>query len=219
MCFLCWNVKKCFAMLCSIAERGKNMRYFKKIVAFVLVLISVFVVANTALAYTETPVSGTRYITSANGNPVNVRTGPGTSYALASVGKFSVGTQVTLQAQAKGTDGNTWYKVVNSSNKGGWVRQDFLTTSSGGTGGQEDWEIRYGTGNLSTAGGSSTRQQILNFQKDLQSLGYELGAGGVDGYYGTDTKNAVKQFQRDNNLDSDGIAGPATKKKLYSLTH
>lgn len=195
------------------------MKHIKTIVSLALVLLGIFALMTTASAYTETPVSGTRYITSSNGGDVNVRTGPGTGYALAPVGRFAVGTQVTLQSKATGTDGDTWYKVVNSSNKGGWVKGIYLTTNSGNTEGQEPWETRYGTGNLSTAGGSSTSEQIRNFQRDLQSLGYDLGNGGVDGYYGADTKEAVKDFQRDNGLSVDGIAGPATKEKLYNLTH
>lgn len=193
--------------------------FMKRLVALALVIVSVFSMASVAFAYTETSVSGTRYITSKNGYPVNVRKGPGTDYELAAVGTFAVGTRVTLISKATGTDdGKTWYNVVNSNNKGGWVRSEFLTTNSGSTSGQEDWEVRYGTGNLSTAGGESTSAQIRNFQDDLDYLGYDLGEGGVDGYYGPDTKAAVIKFQQKYGLDDDGIAGPDTKAKLYSLT-
>lgn len=193
--------------------------FIKRLVALALVIVSVFSMASVAFAYTETSVSGTRYITSSNGKPVNVRKGPGTGYELAAVGTFPVGTQVTLLSKATGTsDGKIWYNVVNSSNKGGWVRGDFLTTNSGNTSGQEAWEVRYGTGELSTSGGESTSAQIRNFQDDLEYLGYYLGEGGVDGYYGPDTKAAVIKFQKKYGLEDDGIAGPDTKAKLYSLT-
>ena len=83
--------------------------FIKRLVALALVIVSVFSMASVAFAYTETSVSGTRYITSANGLPVNVRKGPGTGYALAAVGSFPVGTQVTLISKATGTaDGKTW---------------------------------------------------------------------------------------------------------------
>ncbi|MBR4333570.1 MAG: peptidoglycan-binding protein, partial [Clostridia bacterium] len=38
--------------------------------------------------------------------------------------------------------------------------------------------------------------------------------GKVDGYFGEDTENAVKQFQRYNGLNIDGVAGPATLRTL-----
>ena len=90
--------------------------------------MSVLAVAIPAIA-AKTAVSGTRHITSTNRNPVNVRTGPGTNYSLAPIGTMAVGTKVTLQYKDTGSDGRTWYQVVNSSNRGGWVRGDFLTTS------------------------------------------------------------------------------------------
>ena len=37
----------------------------------------------------------------------------------------------------------------------------------------------------------------------------------VDGYYGEDTVEAVKRFQRDKGLIQDGKAGPATQRYLY----
>ena len=87
------------------------------------------------------------------------------------------------------------------------------TRGGSGSGDAKGWEARYGTGNLSTAGGNSTSAQIRNFQEDLNSIGYVLD---VDGYYGTKTKDVVKEFQKDYGLSVDGIAGPATKAKLYT---
>lgn len=194
------------------------MKSIKRIITIILALAAVCAITTTALAYTETAASGTRYVTSANGNPVNVRTGPGTSYSLAAVGSFATGTQVTLHGKATGTDGKTWYRVTNSSGNGGWIRGDFLTTNSGGGNASAGWEARYGSGTLSTGGGNSTRQQILNLQNDLLSLGYNLGPKGADGYYGEWTQDAVNKFQIRYGLTVDGMAGPATKAKLYSLT-
>lgn len=194
------------------------MKHIKTVVSLILVLIAVFALATTALAYTETSVSGTRYVTSSNGNPVNVRTGPGTSYSLAAVGRFETGTKVTLHAKATGTDGKTWYRVTNSAGVGGWIRGDFLTTNSGGGSESNGWEARYGSGTLSTGGGNSTRQQIINLQNDLLSLGFNLGPKGADGYYGEWTQDAVNKFQIRYNLQVDGMAGPVTKAKLYALT-
>lgn len=194
------------------------MKHIKAIFFLVLVLLTASIFTTTALAYTETAVSGTRYITSSNGNPVNVRTGPGTSYSLAAVGRFETGTKVTLHAKATGTDKKVWYRVTNSAGKGGWARSDFLTTNSGGGNESAGWESRYGSGTLSTGGGNSTRQQIINLQNDLLYLGFNLGSKGADGYYGEMTQDAINKFQIEYGLKVDGMAGPVTKAKLYALT-
>lgn len=54
--------------------------------------------------------------------------------------------------------------------------------------------------------------------KKLQNRLIELGfmpKGSADGQYGYQTYNAVKDFQRANGLDVDGIAGPMTQTYLY----
>lgn len=60
---------------------------------------------------------------------------------------------------------------------------------------------------------------IAEIQKKLQAAGYELGAKGVDGFFGLSTEKAVINFQKDNNLPADGIAGPATWKTLLDRTY
>lgn len=57
--------------------------------------------------------------------------------------------------------------------------------------------------------------EVKRMQQRLIELGY-LKKGGDDGDFGTGTWNAVKAFQRNNNLTSDGIAGPATLAALFS---
>ena len=44
--------------------------------------------------------------------------------------------------------------------------------------------------------------------------GYSVGDHGIDGIFGTDTQTAVRDFQRDNNLTVDGIAGIDTNSIL-----
>ena len=77
------------------------------------------------------------------------------------------------------------------------------------------WINRYGAGVMNSANGTHT--QVMHLQSDLTTLGYDVGSSGVDGYYGPDTTEAVKQFQRDYNLTVDGKAGPQTKAILYDL--
>ena len=53
---------------------------------------------------------------------------------------------------------------------------------------------------------------IYNFLEELRCAGYYTV--GNDSYYGPVTKRAVSQFQRDNGLTVDGIAGPQTRNAL-----
>ncbi|MDB9497055.1 peptidoglycan-binding protein [Spirulina major CS-329] len=55
--------------------------------------------------------------------------------------------------------------------------------------------------------------EIKTLQATLKSKGYFNGP--ITGYYGPITAEAVQQFQRVNQLDIDGIAGPTTQNILY----
>ncbi|MBQ7850887.1 MAG: peptidoglycan-binding protein [Clostridia bacterium] len=55
---------------------------------------------------------------------------------------------------------------------------------------------------------------VKKLQKRLIELGY-MPAGSADGAFGYQTYNAVRDFQRANGLDADGVAGPATLTNLY----
>ncbi|MBR3870393.1 MAG: peptidoglycan-binding protein [Clostridia bacterium] len=59
---------------------------------------------------------------------------------------------------------------------------------------------------------SLSYQQVIDLQNKLISLGYY--SGNADGKYGAATANAVSEYQRDNALDVDGIAGKATLSSL-----
>ena len=58
----------------------------------------------------------------------------------------------------------------------------------------------------------------MNLQRDLHSAGY-TSVTKADGYFGTITENAVKAFQRNNNLTVDGLVGEKTKKALWNKLH
>jgi N-acetyl-anhydromuramyl-L-alanine amidase AmpD len=57
---------------------------------------------------------------------------------------------------------------------------------------------------------------VTEIQKRLALLGYNPGT--VDGIMGIKTQSAIRNFQADNQLLVDGIAGPQTWKKLLKLT-
>ncbi|MBU5270136.1 peptidoglycan recognition protein family protein [Clostridium cochlearium] len=52
-------------------------------------------------------------------------------------------------------------------------------------------------------------------QENLIENGYSVGSYGADGYFGTATFNAIKNFQRDNGLMVDGIVGISTWDRLF----
>ncbi|WP_099189180.1 peptidoglycan-binding domain-containing protein [Tepidibacter mesophilus] len=58
-------------------------------------------------------------------------------------------------------------------------------------------------------------QNVMVLQRNLKELGYFHT--NPTGYYGSITKKSVLNFQRDNNLLADGIAGKNTIKKINSL--
>ena len=68
------------------------------------------------------------------------------------------------------------------------------------------------TSKVTKAGVEGSR--VKELQQRLKRLGYYKGS--VDGKYGQGTEDAIKDFQKNNKLNSDGIAGNATLKKLYS---
>ena len=53
---------------------------------------------------------------------------------------------------------------------------------------------------------------VQELQRRLTSKGYDTN--GIDGIFGVNIENAVRNFQKANNLKADGIVGPATKKAL-----
>lgn len=58
----------------------------------------------------------------------------------------------------------------------------------------------------------STGSEVKSVQSILKAKGYYNGS--IDGIFGTATKNAVINFQKDNGLKADGIAGKNTLKAL-----
>ncbi len=55
---------------------------------------------------------------------------------------------------------------------------------------------------------------MREMQEALMERGYDLGKWGADGIFGKQTMKAVKAFQGDCGLKTDGIIGPLTMGKL-----
>lgn len=62
--------------------------------------------------------------------------------------------------------------------------------------------------------GMYDNKDVQLMQKNLISLGYDLGADGADGDFGRKTADAVKSFQENNGLTATGIAGPETLARI-----
>ncbi len=58
-------------------------------------------------------------------------------------------------------------------------------------------------------------ESVRVLQEELAKAGYL--AAPPNGYYGSHTADAVKRFQKHNHLEATGIAGPATRDKLFNL--
>lgn len=63
----------------------------------------------------------------------------------------------------------------------------------------------------------SRGDNVRQLQRDLLQLGYSLPRFGADGHFGVETEAAVRQFQRDQKLTVDGIAGPQTLGRIEAL--
>lgn len=63
---------------------------------------------------------------------------------------------------------------------------------------------------------TSLRNAVSALQSDLGRKGWY--SSGIDGVYGNGTRSAVKSYQLYAGLSVDGIAGPATMKKLYGYS-
>ena len=74
------------------------------------------------------------------------------------------------------------------------------------------------TGKLPTLRKGNTGEYVTLLQTKLMNAGYDLGAYGVDGDFGSATLAAVKKFQKDHGLTVDGVVGANTWKALEEGT-
>ena len=101
------------------------------------------------------------------------------------------------------------YAIKNNKRIAGYGRPQYTTkdtipTQPTDTPKTDSSLIKYG----------DTGIDVKNIQTKLIMLGYSCGEAAADGDFGEATLEAVKTFQRDFNLEVDGIVGEQTKKAL-----
>ena len=57
---------------------------------------------------------------------------------------------------------------------------------------------------------------VFNLQRDINAVYKRNICGLPDGVFGPKTETGVKQYQKDNKLTRDGVAGDKTKTKLFN---
>lgn len=154
------------------------------------------------------------YVNVPYGETVNVREGPSREESV--LFTLPRGSQVTRWGTFGATDGsgNQYYGITAEDGRTGYVDSSFLTTSYIDPG--EPWIGRYG----STVWKKSLHSgkyyaEVKNIQQDLRKVGY-TSITNADGYYGTITETAVKNFQKNWGLTVDGYCGDKTKSTLWN---
>lgn len=66
--------------------------------------------------------------------------------------------------------------------------------------------------------GSKNFVEVETLQRQLHNKGYLALAAGIDGKFGQLTQEAVIKFQKDNQLEPDGVVGKKTSEKLGGIT-
>lgn len=126
------------------------------------------------------------------------------------------GSQVTRWGTFAATDGSgdQYYGNNTEDGRSGFVNSGFLTTSYVDPG--DPWIGRYGsTVWKKSLHSGEYHAEVQNIQRDLYKVGY-TSITKADGYYGTITETAVKNFQRNQGLTADGYCGNKTKAALWN---
>lgn len=187
------------------------MKHMKKIVALVLAMISVVGLAVPAMAASSTG----RY----NDVQVAVR---GSIDASSYRARVAEGTTCDILDFSYGYEGKKWYqvKITSGTHKGtsGWSMAEFIdVVNSGPELRHSSWEEAFGLNNLEEG---SSGVYVRNLQKVLWTYKYldHYDDYAIDGQFGSATKAAVIEFQKDHfssPADWDGIVGDKTKEELF----
>jgi len=192
------------------------MKNMKKILALALVIVSVLAISVPALASTTT-----RYVTAPQGAgwTVNIRA----SQSLTSLVLDSPTHGSALYVTSSGSTWSavTYYNPKTKVTSNGYMQNQFLSSSIPS---DTVWLSEYGT--VDHRYTDRIKPGCDHLQEDLNA--YFRGEGKTsyswypltaDGICGNNTVNAIKEFQRLNNLSADGVAGNRTKEYLFKLVN
>ena len=120
------------------------------------------------------------------------------------------GAKVTI----KGTSGS-WYKVTYNGNTG-YVAKKYVSVSKSGSSSSNSSKnsSKESSSSDGTCSYGDQGNAVKKVQKRLKALGYYSSS--IDGDYGSGTKKAVQNFQKNNGLKVTGNVNSATLKKLNS---
>lgn len=178
------------------------MKNIKRLIALVLVFVSVFAITIPAMAATSVDVS-----------PITVVHERHNGMEACIYSSMYTGSQVLLNLQNESnvqitfnTGAVNW---VSASKNGvsGYMPNTFLTLSTS--------QLRQGMFANATLQRGHEGQAVSNLQMCLTTIGY--GTNGIDGIFGGDTEDAVRRFQRQNGLTEDGIAGRNTQLAMLAI--
>lgn len=136
-------------------------------------------------------------------------------------GRFDDGAVIPIR-RLSGND--VWYQTYWAGNQAniGYVMSEFITNENfsggGSSSGYDSWQDKYGDNTFVYS--NSYSGNVYRFQVDLNKW---LSANGystidTDGKWGSNSSAATLTFQQAfSDLDNDGMAGPMTKAKLFSL--
>ncbi|MBO5147094.1 MAG: peptidoglycan-binding protein [Clostridia bacterium] len=128
----------------------------------------------------------------------------GEGMAVECTPKWDNGVQITAVhniAEKQGYNGRTWKK------HGKLPYIEYIVET-------EEETKKMVTINLSRLQRGSKGNEVKTLQRLLKSLGYDIGWFGTDGDFGSATEAAVKKFQQDRKIASDGIVGCDTWMQL-----
>lgn len=141
------------------------------------------------------------YIDPPPGYNVNIRSGPGVEYAA--VNTLAPGTAITITGRYE----NGWAQLADGS----WVAGNLISI-----GRPIDRPITSPPGRDEFLTVGTRSPAVVPLEARLRELNYLPRDFVPDEYYGTETAQAVRNFQRRHQLTVDGIAGPQTQRVLYS---
>ena len=149
---------------------------------------------------------------------VNIRSGPGTSYA--SVTRVARGEYIEVDNSHEYN--SNWNKVAYKNKYLGYMHKDYFEIDNEN---DDNYYMinmlqRYGTTTWERGHEDETECYIANIQADLIDWGEHhrnevTVCNGADGIFGGNTEQAVRDFQRYYDLGVDGKVGPTTKAWLY----